>query len=124
MSVSLFTGKQAAKIAESFEGEDLQRSIWYAYISNVTAYNVNYRENTPIDFKGWEENEDKFNDANKAIDELASLLYNAYTNAGNSFAPDGTLETLSDFVKAVRETQEYKDYKYELEKESYYYPNY
>lgn len=124
MSVSLLNGNQAAKIAESFTSEETQRKIWYAYISNVTAYNVNYRENTPIDFKGWEENEAKFEDMNKAIDELAHLLYNAYTNAGNSFAPAGVLDELYDMVKAHRETQEYKDYEYELRKETYYYPNY
>ena len=98
MSVLLYTGKQAAKIAESFESEDIQRKIWYAYISNVTAYNVQYRENAPIDFKGWDDNKDKFSNIEDAVEALRGLLYNAYTNPGNSFAPEGVLEYIEKMV--------------------------
>ena len=117
MSVVLFNGNEAAKIAESFKSEDVQRKIWYTYISNVTAYNVQYRENEPIDFKGWEVNEDKFENINEAIWELSGLLYNAYTNAGNSFAPVDALESLYKMVKEHRETQEYKEWLWEQENE-------
>lgn len=114
MSVSLLQGKEAAKIANSFTKEETQRNIWYAYISNVTAYNLQYIKNEQIDFKGWEVNEDKYDNINEAIDALGGLLYNAYTNAGNYFCPLKSLEDLADIVKDHRASTEYKEYEYEL----------
>jgi len=108
MSVSLYKGNEAAKIAESFESEDVQRQIWYAYISNVTAYNVQYRENAQIDFKGWEANEEKFENIHEAIEALGGLLYNAYTNAGNSFAPEGVLQALAALGTKHERSASYK----------------
>ena len=119
MSVSLLQAKQAAKIANSFESEETQRNIWYAYISNVTSYNVQYRENQPIDYKGWEETEEKYDNINEAIDELSHLLYNAYTNAGNYFCPEHSLDGLIKMTKEYKSTDAYKEYQYEINKHNY-----
>ena len=113
MSVVLFKGNEAAKIAENFTSEDTQRKIWYAYIANVTAYNVQYRENQPIDFKSWEDNTEKFETIHEAIDALGHLCYNAYTNAGNCFAPEGVVESLYDMVQLHRERTDYKIWRHE-----------
>ena len=49
MSVSLFTSTEACKIANSLP-EKFARSVWYSYVSNVTAYNLQYNEKELIDF--------------------------------------------------------------------------
>ena len=116
MSVSLFSGAQAAKIAESFKDETTQRSIWYAYISNVTAYNLQYNENQPIQFNAWESSEESFTDMNEAIRALGSLLYNAYTNAGNYFCPLHDLESLKQLVSDHEATEDYREYRYQIER--------
>lgn len=113
MSVSLFNGNEAAKIAENFQSEETQRKIWYAYISNVTAYNTQYRENEPIQFESWEANTDKFESIHEAVYNLAGLLYNACTNAGNSFAPSGVIEDLYEMVEIHKDRADYKEWLYD-----------
>lgn len=112
MSVSLFSGKEAAKIAESFKDEETQRSIWYAYVSNVVAYNLQYNENEPIQHNAWEANTESFINKSEAIDHLGSLLYNAYTNAGNYFCPVHNLDSLNKLVSDHRASEEYAHYLY------------
>ena len=116
MSVSLFSGAEAAKIAESFKDEKTQRSIWYAYISNVTAYNLQYEENQPIQFNAWESSEESFTNMHEAIRALGSLLYNAYTNAGNYFCPLHDLESLQQLVRDHEASEDYREYRYQLER--------
>lgn len=115
MSVVLFKGNEAAKIAETFQSTVHQRKIWYTYVSNVCAYNVQYKENAPIDFKSWEDNTEKFDTIHEAIWELGGLIYNAHTNAGNYFAPMGVIEELDKMVREHQETQEYKSWLYKRE---------
>lgn len=117
MSVVLFKGNEAAKIAETFESTVHQRKIWYTYVSNVCSYNVQYKENAPIDFKSWEDNTEKYDTIHEAIWELSGLIYNAHTNAGNYFAPMGVIEGLTQMVQNHQETQEYKQWLYNRENE-------
>jgi hypothetical protein len=119
MSVQLLNKKEIVKIANTLtqdmskEGkESRSRDIWYAYISNITAYNLQYEEKTQIDFSDW--NEDiKFETYAEAIDELGYLLYNVYTNAGNYFMPKESLDRLEKFYtrnrKIVDEVQPYNN---------------
>lgn len=69
----------AKESAETFIG----RSIWYGYIANITAYNVQYRENVSINFEIESAKEEI--SLEQAVTYLNSLYYNIYTNDGNSF---------------------------------------
>jgi hypothetical protein len=100
MSVSLFTSTEVAKIANTLKEELDPRAVWYAYVSNVTAYNLQYQEDAVIDFKGWEAAGDETLTREEALNELRGLEYNAYTNAGNCFMPARELEHLGKFLKA------------------------
>lgn len=72
----------------SFEDarETLGRAIWYGYVANRTAYNLQYQRNEQIDFDY--ESDDHFENSNDAIYSLGSLLYNITTNDGNVFLAD------------------------------------
>lgn len=94
MSVLLFKSKEARKIANSLP-EFYYRSIWYSYISNVTAYNLQYQENELIDFDGWDTDE-KYTDPKELSDAVASLVYNMYTNDGNYFMPELHRQKMED----------------------------
>lgn len=94
MSVLLFKSKEAGKIANSLP-EIYQRSVWYSYISNVTAYNLQYQENELIDFDGWDTDE-KYTDPKELSDAVASLVYNMYTNDGNYFMPELHRQKMED----------------------------
>tara|TARA_R110001592_G_scaffold253005_1_gene515848 strand:+ start:507 stop:926 length:420 start_codon:yes stop_codon:yes gene_type:complete len=73
--------------------EFIGRAIWYGFIANKTAYELQYQENTNIDFK---EPLPKFiNYNNEDINNsLGSLLYNIYTNDGNCFIQDDWLNII------------------------------
>lgn len=108
MSVNLLSKEEITRIANtltqdlSAEGKEARsRDIWYAYVSNVTAYNLQYQENAEIDFSDWNE-DDKFETYAEAIDELGHLLYNVYTNSGNYFMPKESLDRLEEFYKINR----------------------
>ena len=105
MSVSLFTSTEACKIANSLP-EKFARSVWYSYVSNVTAYNLQYEEKELIDFDGWNSDE-KFTDPEKLTNELGSLLYNIYTNDGNYFMPE---KNRLQIEKKYNEMKEKSDY--------------
>ena len=81
--------KYAAESKENF----IARAVWYGYIANVTAYNVQYQENQQINFNI--ECEDVFESLSDAIDALGSLLYNVATNDGNIFLMDDWYNVLS-----------------------------
>ena len=99
MSVNLFTSTEAAKIANTLKEELDPRAVWYAYVSNVTAYNLQYQEDAVIDFKGWEDAGEETLTREDALEQLRGLDYNAYTNAGNCFMPARELEHLGAFLK-------------------------
>jgi ACT domain-containing protein len=81
--------KYAAESKENF----IARAVWYGYIANVTAYNVQYQDNQQINFNI--ECEDVFESLSDAIDALGSLLYNIATNDGNVFLMDDWYNVLS-----------------------------
>jgi len=61
----------------------IKRAVWYAYVGNVTAFNLQYQQNIAIDFDPL--SEDKFDSLQDGIRSLGSLIYNCYTNDGNYF---------------------------------------
>ena len=70
----------------------IARAVWYGYIANVTAYNVQYQENEQIDFDL--EGEEDYDTLDEAINRLGSLIYNSFTNDGNSFLMDKWMNVL------------------------------
>jgi len=87
MSVFIYNKQEINKLINEQTNEDDQRAIWYAYIANVTAFNVQYCENVKIDF------EDETIDYESGIN-IGSLIYNCYTNAGNCFLEDRWMKKL------------------------------
>ena len=105
MSVILFTSKEASTIANSLP-EKFARSVWYTYVSNVTAYNLQYQEKQLIDFDGWDTDE-KISDPEELVRELGSLLYNAYTNDGNYFMPEKNRLEIENKYTELKEKSDY-----------------
>ncbi len=98
----------------SFEDarETLGRAIWYGYVANRTAYNLQYQRNEQIDFDY--ESDDHFENSNDAIYSLGSLLYNITTNDGNVFLADEWVNLLKLVQKKfyVEREVEYLSYTY------------
>tara|TARA_R100000152_G_C6752341_1_gene176040 strand:+ start:213 stop:608 length:396 start_codon:yes stop_codon:yes gene_type:complete len=67
------------------------RMIWYMYVGNITAYNLQYRENQQIDFKEYDVKLDE--DIEESLNKLGGLLYNCYTNDGNFFVDKSWLDS-------------------------------
>ena len=85
---------------------DEERAIWYGHVANITAYNLQYKENLTPDYdfdkKEWILAED-------LVSELKSLMYNIYTNDGNCFLQQkwiDILQTIIDRDKAKTELAE------------------
>jgi len=107
LSNTLSNSKEVKEFVESsnkgsFSGcgteETIQRAVWYGYIANVTAFNVQYQENYAIDYS--ESNDTtEFDTMEDAMSELSGLIYNIYTNAGNFFINTDYL----DLLKAIRD---------------------
>lgn len=79
--------------------EDLiGRAIWYAYVANITAFNVQYKGNYPIDFDmDTDTNTEEFDTLEEAISCLKGLMYNTATNDGNVFLMDMWTKFLRSF---------------------------
>tara|TARA_R100000734_G_C3295283_1_gene86553 strand:- start:418 stop:831 length:414 start_codon:yes stop_codon:yes gene_type:complete len=77
----------------SFESpkEYLGRMLWYMYVANITAYNLQYQENELIDFSDVKAVKGKT--LSEAISDLGRLLYNVVTNDGNYFIDKEWLQT-------------------------------
>lgn len=89
----------------SVAAEDfIARAVWYGYVANVTAFNVQYRENVEIDFNM--EGKDDFSTLQDAVSILGHLIYNCYTNDGNSFLQDKWMNVLSSIKKEFYEEVE------------------
>lgn len=86
--------KFGAESAETFIG----RGLWYAYIANITAWNVQYAENEQIDFSDFKE-DIEFEDLQEALNTLGFLIYNIYTNNGTCFLQQSWTKLLSDIVE-------------------------
>ena len=70
----------------------IARAVWYGYVANVTAYNVQYQEKEQLDFNL--EGEEDYGTLQESIDTLGSLIYNCFTNDGNSFLQDKWMNVL------------------------------
>jgi hypothetical protein len=92
MSVFIYNKQEINKLINEQTNKDDQRAIWYAYIANVTAFNVQYCENEKIDF------EDETINYKSSIN-INSLIYNCYTNAGNCFLEDKWMKRLNKLLK-------------------------
>ena len=93
LSNTLSNSKEVKEFVESigkglfsdYETEEtIQRAVWYGYIANVTAFNVQYKENYAIDYSD-SNDVSEFDTMQDAMYELSGLIYNVYTNAGNYF---------------------------------------
>lgn len=93
--------KYGAESVENFIG----RSLWYGYIANITAWNVQYEENEQIDFSDFEE-DIKFETLQEGIDTLGYLLYNVCTNSGTCFLADKWLNVLNYIKKEFEVIEE------------------
>jgi hypothetical protein len=102
-----FFAKRNEGLTETPE-DFIGRAVWYACIANVTAFNVQYKENEPIDFSM--QGDEDFDTLGEAIDSLGSLLYNCYTNDGNSFLANEWMETLEAIKKEFKEEVQYDSY--------------
>lgn len=97
MSVSLFRKTEINSLMKTYgNNEDEQRAIWYAYVSNVVAYNLQYQENAEIDFTA-----EKYEN----IDEhtLFALHYNMFTNNGNHFMQEKWFNIFMSIYNRVRD---------------------
>lgn len=99
-TLPFFAKRNEGYLKESAE-DFIGRAIWYGYIANVTAYNVQYRENQPIDFE-MEETEEGI-DLSDAIDSLSHLHYNIFTNDGNSFLMAEWEQVIAEIKEEFRE---------------------
>jgi|TARA_R110000737_G_C14596101_1_gene488338 hypothetical protein len=77
--------------------EDEKRAIWYAYVGNITCYNLQYEENVEIDFD-WKSQVDFIMDKHIALSELKSLRYNIYTNDGNCFVQQKWIDLMEGVI--------------------------
>jgi hypothetical protein len=88
--------------------EYLGRMLWYMYVANRTAYNLQYKENETIEFEDIGTKDDV--DFKWAVDTLGSLNYNCHTNDGNYFIADGWLDTAEKLLKLFRERRHPSEY--------------
>ena len=81
----------------------LGRMLWYMYVANRTAYNLQYKENEKIEFVEEDIEVEDDVDFKWAVDTLGRLNYNCHTNEGNYFIADGWLDTAEKLLKVFRE---------------------
>ena len=94
MSVQLYTRPEINNwLKTKAKDENEQRAIWYGYIANITAYNVQYEENIQIDF------EDETISIDMEYRTIGGLIYNCYTNAGNCFLADKWMKVLEQIAE-------------------------
>lgn len=79
----------------------ISRCLWYSWVANKTAYELQYRQNTDIP---WDHDEDEVMtaiDYEEQLSLLSSLQYNIYTNDGNCFIADVWKNGLFDIIKII-----------------------
>ena len=108
MSVNLFTSTEASKLANSLSNfsktKDMGKVVWYLFVSNVTAYNLQYKEDAIIDFEEFEKCDETYDNIQDAIDKFYSLHYNAFSNAGNSFYPPSIQSDIDWFLDVAKDS--------------------
>tara|TARA_R110002110_G_scaffold83540_12_gene216833 strand:+ start:644 stop:1081 length:438 start_codon:yes stop_codon:yes gene_type:complete len=89
--------------------ELIQRGLWYGYIANKTAWEMQYQENTDIDFKAEEVKKEDAEvlDLEYIKAEVSSLIYNIYTNDGNCFLQDDWVEVIKTVEKNINDRIKY-----------------
>ena len=75
------------------------RMVWYMYVGNITAYNLQYRENQMIDFKEYDVKVNQ--DIEESLNKLGGLMYNCYTNDGNYFIDKSWLYSAKMIKKSL-----------------------
>ena len=107
---------ELAKNRSKYSYEDpsltLARAIWYGYVANLTAYNLQYKENEQINYDL--ESDEYFESFQEGISTLRSLNYNIATNDGNVFLEDRWSNLLRDVAKKfyVEQDVEHPSYVY------------
>ncbi len=97
MSVQLYTKQEINNFIKNEAQNTLEeRAIWYGYIANITAYNVQYQENIQIDF------EDETLAEDMEYRTVGGLLYNCYTNAGNCFLANEWIKILEQIAERTK----------------------
>lgn len=78
------------------------RCLWYCWVANKTAYELQYRENITIP---WSDEDTKFEDVewDEQVSLCSSLQYNIFTNDGNYFLADIWVEGLKEIIEILEE---------------------
>lgn len=96
--------KERNKFLKESPENFIGRALWYGHVANITAYNLQYQENEPIDFK--DETEYKpYEDLQEAINILGSLDYNIDTNDGNYFIMDDWRNVIQMIYRKFKEEE-------------------
>lgn len=93
--------KFGVETVETFIG----RALWYGYIANITAWNVQYEENEQIDFSDFSDDLE-FENLQEAISILDGLVYNIFTNNGTCFLQQKWLNLLDNIIKNFQVIEE------------------
>jgi hypothetical protein len=102
MSVSLYNKSEINSLVKTYaENEDEQRAIWYAYVSNVTAYNLQYQQYEQIDFQT-----NEF--SNIGMGTLGGLHYNIATNDGNTFMQHKWYKIFKEILDRTNKLDDYE----------------
>ena len=98
--------KKRVKYSYEDSRQTLARALWYGYVANRTAFNLQYEENEPINFNIPESDQSyKFQ---TAMSNLGFLLYNIATNDGNVFLSDEWSNLLEGIYKKFK-SEKYVD---------------
>jgi len=91
------------------------RVMWYLYVANVTAYSLQYQEQTPIFTKEVAADKYKPMAFDDAAAGYASLMYNIFTNDGNYFLGEpwySYAEKIDQFLKPAANRYYNRDDRY------------
>jgi len=101
MSVCIVNKKQVNSLIRTYaKNQDEIRAIWYAYISNITAYNIQYKQTENLNFVM-----DEYE--NIEVWTLGSLHYNIATNDGNHFMQEKWYKIFCNIVDRVNALSDY-----------------
>ena len=104
--------KERSKYSYEDPSLTLARAVWYGYIANITAYNLQYQRNEQINYDL--ESDEYFKCFQEGINTLRSVNYNIATNDGNIFLEDRWSKLLRDIAKKfyVEQDVEHPSYIY------------